>query len=65
MGSSSQIWILSIPDPDPGPGGQTSTKSWILDPDPQPLAKLSDGWLKSEKWMDTLDRLVMGLAVKA
>ncbi len=47
-------------------GSRKKTKSWTLDPDPQHcIAKPSGGCLKLKRWMDTLDKLVMGLAVKA
>jgi hypothetical protein len=64
---------MFIPDPDfypsqiriPYPGVK---KHQILDPGSGSatlVAKLSGGWLKLKRWMDTLDKLVMGLAVKA
>jgi hypothetical protein len=55
---------MFIPDPD----FWIPEKYQILDPGSGSatlVAKLSGGCLKLKRWMDTLDKLVMGLAVQA
>jgi hypothetical protein len=54
----------------PGSGSPTQGSKKYIIPDPGSesailVAKLSGGCLKLKRWMDTLDKLVMGLAVKA